>query len=153
MEIDESKSKALTRFKKGVPVPSDHNYLHCTFNIPVLKQKPPRKEVYCLRSKTSLKIFLEKTSNTREFSSCFTKDGDIQKEGKIWLKTLQKTICSCFKKVRVRKQQNDHVQKKLSTRINLKLDINRAKTSKEKHELEDKLQRLEGRGRNISRLQ
>ena len=31
MEIDESKAKALTRFKKGTSVPSDHDYLSCNY--------------------------------------------------------------------------------------------------------------------------
>ena len=36
MEIDESKMKALTRFKKGTTIPSDHNVLECTFNLSLL---------------------------------------------------------------------------------------------------------------------
>ena len=43
------------------------------------------------------------------------------------------------------KKRNDHVQRQLSTRRKLKSDINGAKTSKEKHELEDQLQKLEER--------
>ena len=143
MEIDELKSKALTRFKKGGSVPSDHDYLHCTFNIPLQKRKPMRKEMYCLRNKSSLKKFLEKTSNTNKFCACFTENGDVKKEGKKWLKTLQNTIHSCFKKVRMTKQRSDPIQKQLDIRRNIIIDINRAKTASERHDLEDKLERIE----------
>ena len=88
MQIDESKSKALTRFKKGITVSSDHNYLSCTFNIPMLRGSTPRREIYCLRNETDLQTFKNKTSHTKRFSKCFTDAGDIEKEGKKWLKTL-----------------------------------------------------------------
>ena len=143
MEVDESKSKALTRFKKGITIPSDHNYLHCTFNIPVKKRKPARKEIYCLRNKNSLKIFKSKTSNTKKFSSCFTENGDVKREGQKWMKSLRSTISSCFKKVRITKKRSDTIQEQLDMRRKLIIDISRAETASERHNLEDELENLE----------
>ena len=82
MEIDESKAKALTRFKKSKAVPSDHNYIRCTFEINVEQRKERRHEVYCLRNENDLQVFKEKTSTTNKFSRCFTDNGNIDKEGK-----------------------------------------------------------------------
>ena len=68
MEIDETKVKALTRFRKGNSVPSDHNHIKCTFNIPVSKQITQRQEIYCLRNQTCLQKFKEITTHTKKFS-------------------------------------------------------------------------------------
>ena len=131
MEIDESKTKALTRYRKGIPVPSDHNHIKCTFNISLEKRTTPRQEVYCLRSEKGLKEFKEKTTHTKKFSSCFSEEGDIQIEGKKWLKTLKKTIHLCFKKVRITQQKNDHIQDQMDERRKIKTSINQAHTVEE----------------------
>ena len=78
MEIDESKAKALTRFKKkrkekGMAVPSDHNYLSCTFNIPLHKQTIPRKEIFCLRNKADLLTFKGKLHTLTNSVAVFLK--------------------------------------------------------------------------------
>ena len=143
MEIDESKMMALTRFKKGIPVPSDHNFLSCSFNIPVNKQASSRQEVYCLRNKADLKIFKEKTSKTNRFTNCFTREGDIKKEGRKWMKTLQNTIHKCFKKVRIVQKKKCHIQEQLDVRRKLQSDIKHAQTAEERHKLEDILQKVE----------
>ena len=143
MEIDETKTKALTRFKKSTPVPSDHNYIRCTFEIKLEQEKKRRQEVYCLRNENDLKLFKEKTSNTNKFSRCFTDNGNIDKEGKKWLKTLLRTIHTSFKKVRITKQRKDKVQIQIDERKKIKSDINKARTASERHEMEDQLQRIE----------
>ena len=143
MEIDESKTKALTRFKKGIPVPSDHNHIKCSFNIPLVKRHKARQEIYCLRNEASLKKFKEVTTSTKKFSSCFTKDGDIRKEGKKWLKLVRRTIHVCFRKVRITERKKDQVQEQLDERRMIKSKVNQANTAAERHELEDRLQRIE----------
>ena len=143
MNIDESKAKALTRFKKGLPVSSDHNYLSCIFNIPLQKQRTQRQEVYQLRKKSDLETFKHQTTQTTKFSNCFTENGDVQKEGKKWFKTLQNTIKNCFKKVRITKRKKDPIQERLDSRRKIKSNINNAKTVEERHQLEDELQQIE----------
>ena len=145
MEIDESKTKALTRYKKGKAIPSDHNYLSCTLNIQLEKKIMPRQEVYSLRNKADLLTFKERTTHTDEFSNCFTEEGDMEKEGKKWLKTLQNTIHNCFKKVRITTKKRDHIQEQLDNRRKIKSDINNAKTAAERHVHEDRLQEIEER--------
>ena len=70
MEIDETKSKALTRFKKGIAITSDHNVLTCSFDIPVEKKREPRIERFNLRNKNSLELFKTKTTQTNQFTQC-----------------------------------------------------------------------------------
>ena len=143
MNIDESKAKALTRFLKGRTIPSDHNYLSCSFNIPLHRRSKPRQEIYRLRNKTDLQKFKDHTTNTTKFTKCFTVNGDVQKEGKLWLKTLKSTIHRCFKKVRITQKKKDDIQEKLDLRRQLKNDINQAKSPVERHNLEDRLQETE----------
>jgi exonuclease III len=73
MEVAESKAKSLTRYKKGKAIPSDHNILTCTFNIPVEKKTPARTEIYRLRNEEELKKFKEATTNTDKFTKCVSK--------------------------------------------------------------------------------
>ena len=143
MVIDESKAKALTRYIKGTAVPSDHNHLACSFNIPLDKRIVPRQEIFRLRNKSDLETFKKETTNTCKFTNCFTKEGDVQREGKKWLKTLQSTIHHCFRKIRVTQKKKDDLQQKLDLRRKLKNDINSTNTPSERHKLEDKLSQLE----------
>ena len=148
MEIDESKTKALTRYSKGLPIPSDHNFVKCTFNIPLQKRLKPREEIYCLRNKASLKKFKENTTHTTRFSDCFNAGCEgIQKEGRKWLKTLQKTIHTCFRKVRVTEKKKDIVQEQIDERQKLKQSIVQTTNAHQRHGLEDKLHQIE---KNIS---
>ena len=146
MEIDEAKAKALARFQKGRAVTSDHNTLTCTFNIPVDKKPPPRTEVYRLRNEEELIQYREKTTHTDKFTRCFTKDGDIAEEGKKWMKEVNKTIKSCFKKIRIRpnhKRKQSDGQKKLEERKNILKRLSSTNSKREKHELEDELSKIE----------
>ena len=107
------------------------------------RQISPRHEIFRLRNKSDLQTFREETTNTNKFTCCFSQNGDIEKEGKKWMKTLKSTIQKCFKKVRVTKKKKDNIQMQLDLRRKVKTDIINAKTSAERHLLEDKLQHTE----------
>ena len=145
MIVDETKEKALTRFANGNTIPSDHNLLSCIFNIPVRKVVAPRTEVYRLRNQEELNIFKENTTNTKQFTNCFTDDGDVRDQGKKWMKLIQKTIRRSFKKVRIRPHNNkeNSIQNKMKQRSDLQKNIKNSKSVIERHALEDKLKELE----------
>ena len=97
MVIDECKSKALTRYKKGHAVTSDHNTLTCSFNIPIQKKIEQRVEILTMRNKEDLDLYRKRTTETTQFTECFNQDGDVQDQGKKWLKLLLKVIHKTFK--------------------------------------------------------
>ena len=99
--------------------------------------------MYQLRKKSDLETFKHQTTQTTKFSNCFTENGDVQKEGEKWFKTLQNTIKNCFKKVRITKRKKDLIQERLDSRRKIKSNINNAKTVEERHQLEDELQQIE----------
>ena len=144
MVIDESKAKALTRFTKGKAVPSDHNLLICTFNIPLKKALPPRKEIYRLRNPEELQTFKETTSNTKAFTQCFMGDDSVKKQGKAWINLIQKTIRSSFKKIRINnnKPPKDSMREGMEKRKQLLKKMNTCNPA-ERHKLEDEVLDIE----------
>ena len=145
MVIDESKQNALTRFANGKAFPSDHNLLSCTFDIPIQKKIPERREIFNLRNPEELQIFREATTNTNVFTKCFQdNDKSIKVQGKKWLKLLQGTIRKSFKKIRIRRnnKKND-VQEKMMQRKDLLKRIQNTTSASERFELEDKVRDIE----------
>ena len=73
------------------------------------------------------------------------KNGDVRIQGKKWMKILQQTIHQCFKKIRIRDNNNwkdsDHM--KMEERKELMKKINNAGTLAEQYQLEDKLSKVE----------
>jgi exonuclease III len=145
MEVDESKTKSLTRYKKGKAIPSDHNTLTCTFNIPVEKKSPLRTEIYRLRNEEELRKFKDATTNTDKFTKCFSKEGDINQQGKKWLKELNNTIHTCFKKIRIRQNHSprNETLTKIEERKNLLKKLPNIKSPTERHETEDQISKIE----------
>ena len=144
MIIDESKAKSLTRYTKGHAIPSDHNMITCTFQIPLKRKTIQRTEVYRLRNTRELQAFKETTSNTQAFTQCFTKNGDITDQGETWIRLLQKTIRSSFKKIRIRANYKckDDMQEKMEERKKILKKISSC-TPAERHKLEDEIQTIE----------
>ena len=144
MVIDESKSRSLTRYAKGKAIPSDHNLLICTFKIPLKRKALPRTEIYRLRNADELKNFKERTSDTKVFTQCFENEGDVQEQGKKWMKALQKTICASFKKIRIRPNhtQKDSMQEKMEKRKQILKKMNSC-TPAERHKLENEVEAVE----------
>ena len=145
MEIDESKAKALTRYTKKSAIPSDHNMLTCTFNIPIKRKYRERKEVFRLRNHNELQLFRERTSDTRKFTQCFTETGDVKTEGKKWMNELQKMIRTTFKKIRIRKcyRAKSETQQKVEKRKELLKKIQNTRSATVLYQLEDELSIIE----------
>ena len=144
MEIDELKAKTLTRYRKGVAIPSDHNLITCTLNIPLQRKRQSRDEFYRIRSEKHIEVFKERTTKTTRFTECFLKKGDVRIQGRRWLKVLMKMIHVCFEKVRIRtNKKHDPIQQQLDERRKMKIEIGNATTARKRHDLEDKLHKIE----------
>ena len=144
MIIDESKQNALTRFIKGKFLPSDHNLLSCTFDIPIKKKNLERHEIFNLRNPEELQIFKETTTNTNVFTKCFQGNDNIKVQGKRWMKLLQGAIRRSFKKIRIRRNnKKSEIHEKMKLRKDLLKRIQNTNRTSERFELEDKVKDIE----------
>ena len=107
ISIDEERIHALSRYMKKKTgnkiIMSDHNVLTSRFSI-TFKRKPKfiRKEFFQFKSEEGKTKFLEETSSTSKFSSCFKSKKNFGKNANLFYKTLNRTFYRCFKKVRIR---------------------------------------------------
>ena len=151
MEIDEKRTKVLTKFSKRNGIinvtESDHNVIICDFSLDVVKTKKKRKEVFTLRDETCLEAFRQNTMEDSELKNCFVNQGDIKKQGKRWFKVLKQRIRESFKKVRVgpnkSSEKKNSVDQKLDERAKLKNKLLNVKSTEERHKLEDRIDIIE----------
>ena len=133
ISIDEERIHALSRYMKKKTgnkiIMSDHNVLTSRFSI-TFKRKPKfiRKEFFQFKSEEGKKKFLEETSSTSKFSSCFKSKKNFGKNANSFYKTLNRTFYRCFKKVRIRSGNDrlhgeNNIQLKMKQKSNLKLFI------------------------------
>ena len=75
MVIDEKGLNALTKYRGGNPVKSDHNMLKLELNLTVHgEEKHIRIEMFNLRNKACQKLFKEYPTSTDRFTKCFDSD-------------------------------------------------------------------------------
>ena len=100
MLIDESGQFALTKYRKGNIVKTDHNMLILELNLSFHdEQKLERSEVFNLRNKLCQEDFKEKTSNTDQFTKCFEDEENIDIQFKRWHRRLIKALHTSFRKI------------------------------------------------------
>ena len=129
-KIDEDRIDVLSRYVKTKQgrkiITSDHNILHSKFSIMVnRKPRSIRKEMFLFKCEESRKSFLEETSSTSRFSSCFSENEDFQKSSKSFFKALDRAFHKCFKKVRIRTGNSrllgeESIQEKMRLKSELK---------------------------------
>ena len=131
MIIDEKGEIALTKYRRGNIVKSDHNMLILKIDLAFHKEnKHERIEMFNLRNKECQIDFKQKTSNTDMFSKCFIGEETIDVQFKRWKRRLQKALYSSFRKVRIKDREN-----KLS---NLDILMNKKKAILKKKTLTEK---------------
>ena len=104
----------------GPAIDSDHNLLILTFE----NVKPERNEIYHFKDEHSILIFKDLSTNTDQFTSCFSNNLSFEVQADLWRSELFKVIRKSFKKVRIRGRQNvktSEVNKLLETRKRLKM--------------------------------
>ena len=93
MVIDESGKFALTKYRKGNIVKTNHNMLKLKVNLTFHNEKKhERREVLNLRNKLCQKDFNEKTSNTDQFTTCFEGEESIDIQFNRWHRRLLKVL-------------------------------------------------------------
>ena len=110
--IDDERNHVLTRItktKKGVvKVESDHNTIFTRLKMKWSKtMKNQRHELYNLKNKECQAAFRDATTkenNNCYLSSVFEENADIDVATEKFMKRLQKTICKCFRKIRVKEK-------------------------------------------------
>ena len=110
IKIDDERKHVLTkivRTKKEISkVESDHNTIFSKFRLKWNKKIiQKRQELYNLKNKECQDLFKEATkseNNNRFLSSVFDEKGDINNLTKKFLKRLDKTIKQCFRKIRIK---------------------------------------------------
>ena len=76
MTIDENRENALTNFKRvrshGRVIESDHNVIFLNLNLKFSKLKCERVTVFQFKNKEAQEMFKQLTTNTDEFTNCFS---------------------------------------------------------------------------------
>ena len=102
MVIYESGEVALTKYRKGNIVKTDHNMLKLEVNLTFhVEKEHDRREVFNLRNKICQQDFKEKTSNTEQFTKCFEGRETIDIQYKRWHRRLLKALHTSFNKIRI----------------------------------------------------
>ena len=115
MEIFENGENALTRYRGGKVVRSDHNMLHCEINLTFHDQKKHEQvKMFNLTNQECQAKFKNYTSNTNIFSKCFESDESINLQFNRWKRKLVKSLYACFRKIRI-----NHNKEKEESKIDI----------------------------------
>ena len=162
MKVDDENEypiESCTKNGKNVKVTrTDHNMLIGTFKLKVNeKVLEERKEIFKYNDDEGQKRFMELTSKNT-LTKCFDEEKDILKASSKWLKELNNILHRSFKKVRISNKQSKRsiVIEKIKTKQKVKHELDTLTSGlksknveanyiniKKKHDLEDKLERVE----------
>ena len=113
--IDEQKEYALSKIVKGKHSTqvhhSDHNVMISKFSVNWNNEEPEKEEVFNLKNKQCQQKFKDETTNTFKLSNIFDKDDDLEGQAKKFLKLLKRCLHKCFKKVKIRNENNSEYEK------------------------------------------
>ena len=142
MTIDEKRKHALTNFNSlktgGKVTESDHNVEILEVSLKFSNMKAERIEVFQFKNRNSQLEFKNLTTNTTDFSSCFSNNLSFEDQARKWKRVLNDYFHKAFKKVRV---TNKH--KKRESQINdlierrRKLKSKQVLSEKDEEEVED----------------
>ena len=134
MVVDEEKRHVLTNYEHvrhgGKANDSDHATEYLDLNVKVVTEKPLRKEIWNFKSEECQKIFKKNTSETVEFTNCFTKEQPIMMQIENWRKVLNKHIKVSFKKVRIKNNQKVKLSPEMSRLIDKRNKLSKTEANK-----------------------
>ena len=121
MVIDEEKKYILTNYKNmkkgGEAVDSDHFTQYMDIDLQFENEKPQRIEIYNFKEREAQLKFKKLTSETDEFSECFTDDTSLLQQVENWRAKLEKFCKKSFKKIRIRRKFIKPLKENLSKLI------------------------------------
>ena len=103
MIIDEEKIYILTNYqnvkKGGEAVDSDHFTQYLDIDLQFESEKPQRVEIYNFKEREAQIKFRKLTSETDEFSKCFTDETPLLQQVNNWRGILEKSFKKSFSKI------------------------------------------------------
>ena len=121
MVIDDRKSHILTNYKQvrktGKAIDSDHFTEYLDMDLEVIKEKPERLELFNFKNKQSQEKFRILTSETKEFTECFSGKKPLLKKIDSWRKVLKSHCSKAFNKIRIKKNGMKRISNGLSSLI------------------------------------
>ena len=124
MVIDEDGRHILTNYEqvrqRGKATDSDHATEYLDLEMKIVTEKPSRNEIWNFKSEESQKTFKKNTSETNEFTNCFSTEQPIMMQIENWQKVLKKNIQVSFKKVRIKTNQKVKLSPQMTRLINLR---------------------------------
>ena len=107
MEVDDLKKNVPTNYtqlrKGGKAVDSDHMVIELTLNMKVLPTRPTREIIYNFKNKEGQQIFKHNTSDTNEFSNCFSSVEPLLVQCDRWKNILEAQCKKAFPQIRIKK--------------------------------------------------
>ena len=103
MVIDERKEHIRTNYQQarseGKATDSDHFTEYLDIHLNFESVKPDQVEFYNFKYKKSQVMFRELTTETNEFTKCFTVDGSLEVQIEDWRRVLNTHCRNSFKKI------------------------------------------------------
>ena len=143
MTLDEHGQNSLTRYRGNI-VRSDHCRLDLKVDLVFHKEKSHEPQLtFNVRNKLGQEKFLEYTTNTNMFTNCFLSDKKLDHKFNTWKSKLQKSLYTCFKRVRV--VEADPKLTHIDDLMTDKKDLFKQKNFLSTDDFEDKLDILENK--------
>ena len=121
MVIDEKKEFILTNYQNvrrgGHAVDSDHFTQILDLDLDFVSEKPKRVEVFNFKDKEAQSIFQKLTSETSEFSNCFSDKTPLLSQIEKWRRPLETFCKKSFKKIRIKKQNIKPIKQSIAILI------------------------------------
>ena len=149
MIIDDERSHVLTKYTKRGKTTSDHNILFGKFNMTFNRNMTkPRIEMFNFKNRENQETFLDETTATNNLSSSFRQGRSFLHNSNIFLKNLNDTFHTCFKKIRIipgirHSYGQESLQELLKLKLTQKQTILNCKDDIEREEIKEKLKQTE----------
>ena len=105
MKVDDKRENALTNYrvvnKIGRVIESDHNPVILEINLIFTAIKPERIDIFQFKNIESQTLFKRLTSETNDFTNCFSNELDFEEQAMNWRKLLNDYFYKSFKIVRI----------------------------------------------------
>ena len=105
MVIDEDRKFTLTNYAQvrrgGKSANTDHLLEYMDLDLKIETEKPERRELWNFKNKEAQNNFKAQTTNTKDFSECFSNKLPVLDQINNWRKVFSKHCRNAFKKVRV----------------------------------------------------
>ena len=126
MKIDEEHQYKISRYKKGVETPSDHNTIFVTLDMKVDK-KTSKRTIWNYKNQECLDNYTAETSQAL-FNSNWEEDGDTNTKYKRWIKQVKTIMYKCIKRITISgKKANTETKRLLQVKRSINKEINHIK--------------------------